>query len=161
MSREYEVTIEYDDDETEDVCIIEDDSDDESEKRKNFMRADLDKRQKELETFLKLLKVPEFIFRKVQLLTMDDVAINIMRRNSDSKKEFLKWLVITDHQVNGEMNCWSNGFLGSRWADVEIMGKTLRIAFYTRSGDPEFTDWDMFRGRDYILEMYELGSVWS
>jgi hypothetical protein len=40
--------------------------------------------------------------------------------------------------ADGSETGWSNGFLGSRWADTIINKLRLRIAFYTREKDPKY-----------------------
>jgi hypothetical protein len=114
----------------------------------------LNKRQRELELVVKLLNNPDFVRRKVQIAFCDETTQSMMR-NRNNKNEFLRWMITTEHKVNGEINCWSNGFLGSRWADIEIAGKVIRIAIYTRSGDKKFTNWDKLKGIDVILNLYE------
>lgn len=114
----------------------------------------LNKRQRELELVVKLLNNPDFIRRKVQIEFTDETTQSIMR-NRNNRIEFLRWLIETEHRVNGEINCWSNGFLGSRWADIKIADKVIRIAIYTRSGDKKVTNWDELKGIDVILNLYE------
>ena len=41
----------------------------------------------------------------------------------------------SNHKVDGDK--WCCGGLGSRWADTTLNGKKVRIAFYSRTGDPQ------------------------
>lgn len=48
--------------------------------------------------------------------------------------EVAVWLARS--QVNGEPGQCSVGQLGSRWSDVELNGREVRVAFYVHSGEP-------------------------
>jgi hypothetical protein len=114
-----------------------------------FMRDDgdeiLDKRLKELECFLKCLEtypLNTIILRDKTLIAHQIDGGNEWFRNQTTKNALLDFLLNPiNHKVNGEI--WSNGFLGSRWADTILNGKSVRLAFYTKKSDPE-----MFRSLD-------------
>jgi len=55
----------------------------------------------------------------------------------ETTKDIARFLCVCNLADGSEMG-WSNGFLGSRWADTIINGLRLRIAFYSRSKDPKY-----------------------
>lgn len=97
------------------------------------------KRQKELETFLKCLEtfpLNNIILKEKTIMAHNGGnAHNSWFHNCTTKNELLDFLLNPkNHKVDGKI--WSNGFLGSRWADTELNGRMCRIAFYTRKNDP-------------------------
>jgi len=52
-----------------------------------------------------------------------------------TRRAFLEFFA-KDFAVNGEEGDWSNGFMGSRWSDPKINGHRIRLAYYSRKGDP-------------------------
>jgi hypothetical protein len=103
----------------------------------------LQNRRKELEVVLKIL--PHLIFSKKLILEGGFVA---SKAHADS---VWKYLLNNDHKINGEFGQWSSGMFGSRWADVRLNGRNLRLAFYSRKLD----DASFFKGinGDYILRV--------
>lgn len=140
-----------------------------------FLRDDgeehIAKRKKELEVYVKLWNsAPENIFDKTALLlnphTLDpnEVGAEEARKikewfNETTKRAVMFWLVHTKHKVNGKFGGWSNGSLGSRWADCKIEGRNCRIAFYSRKTDEnifppegeERGNAPLFKGKSYCL----------
>lgn len=70
-----------------------------------------------------------------------------------TQRGLFQWIMHNNHKVNGKFNGWSSGFLGSRWCDMELNGKTCRIAFYSRKTEPEsFPESnEMLKENNYIL----------
>ena len=97
-------------------------------------------RQKELETYLKCCEGFDglaFMFSNTQFRwnATDQSQIKWI---SEQKTDNQLWEFIREpdnHKVDG--NKWSNGFLGSCWADTTINGKAVRIAFYSKSLDSD------------------------
>ena len=95
----------------------------------------IDKRRKELEVFLKCWHRGSPICGKTLIALMPDkyeketVDWWQNRYTTIALLEFLE----TKKKVNGKE--WSCGFMGSRWADVTLNGKSIRLAFYSRKGD--------------------------
>lgn len=116
-----------------------------------FLRDDgekeIAKRKKELEVFVKLWNdAPENIFDKTAVclnphtLNPSEVGEEEAKKikewfNETTQRAVMFWLVHTKHKVNGKFGGWSNGSLGSRWADCKIEGRNCRIAFYSRKTD--------------------------
>jgi len=110
------------------------------------------RRGKELETYLKCLET----YPLNRTILKDKTVISQSGgedchawwwdpKTKDAVMNFL--LDKENHKVDGKK--WSNGFLGSRWADTKLNGKMCRIAFYSRKSDPS-----MFTGgnaRDYFI----------
>ena len=111
-----------------------------------FMReggeAEIDRRRKELATYLKLLNAnPEQMIRNHTFVclnpsTLDPKMVGEEQANEikrwfgteQTKRELKQWLGCGTHKVDGKS--WSCGFLGSRWADKKINGRMVRFAFY-------------------------------
>ena len=64
-------------------------------------------------------------------------------------REMQRWLISHKHKVNGEEGEWSNGYLGSRWADKTFDGKDVRLAFYSKKYDP--TEMNPWREKKYMI----------
>jgi hypothetical protein len=129
-----------------------------------FLRNDgdelIDKRGKELETFLKCLETyplnAVILNEKSLIYHSGGSAYNTWFSNRTTKDALLEFLKNPkNHKVDGKK--WCNGFLGSRWADTEINGKKCRIAFYSNKSDPEVFKGMPERlrgaGKDYILNI--------
>lgn len=123
-----------------------------------FMRPDgeaiIARRQKELETFLKCLE--SYPLNTILLKDKTLMFFNPNEKqpegwwNSRTTKEALLDFLLNsaNHKVDGKI--WNNGFLGSRWADTILNGHGVRIAFYTRKGDPKILPWAQ-KHYDYAL----------
>ena len=116
-------------------------------------------RRKELEVFVKLLKTaPYSILKKTQVFLnpcIEETELLRWWNDPATKVEVGVWLMNNDHKVNGKFGNWSNGFLGSRWADYKFNGKVCRIAFYSRKTDPhnfpDETERNNLNGKNYLL----------
>lgn len=111
----------------------------------------IEKRGKELETFLKCLEtypLNKVILKdKTMICHNGGVDNNDWFHNIKTKDDIFDFLLnASNHKVDGVI--WSNGFLGSRWADTTINEKDVRIAFYSRKNDP-----NMFKQttKDYMI----------
>ena len=111
-----------------------------------FMReggeAEIEKRRKELETYLKLLNAnPEQMIRGHTLVVLNpstlDAGLVGEQQAKDiqkwfdtpkTKQEIREWLGCGTHKADGKS--WNCGFMGSRWADKKINGRMVRFAFY-------------------------------
>lgn len=96
---------------------------------------EIDKRGKELEIVVKLIRNLDFLKSRVLILLNpedadEDPEFFNWFQNRNTKLEFFDWLLTHNHKVDGSEGNWSNGFLGSRWADKKFRGKWCRIAFY-------------------------------
>ena len=110
-------------------------------------------KQKELEIVLNILNTsPLSIINKVCIVLDPSWAAenkNCKDYNNESfNKEMQRWLISHKHKVNGEEGEWSNGYLGSRWADKTFDGKSVRLAFYSKKYDPTVMDW---REKKYMI----------
>ena len=73
-----------------------------------------------------------------------DAEFSAWFQSTVTQMRLYEWLVDpTYHIVDGVH--WSNGIQGSRWADTTINGRNVRIAFYSRYGDPKFFDSEFFK----------------
>jgi hypothetical protein len=123
-----------------------------------FMRdggdAEIERRGKELETYLNLLTLDPFrMLQKTMVAcnpdTMkphevgDEVANEVKAwwKDPETKKDIMRWACKGSHVVDGED--WFNGIFGSRWTDQVINGRQTRIAFYADKGK--------YAGRNYAL----------
>lgn len=125
------------------------------------------KRKKELEVYVKLL-----VEKPLSVLTTTATFLNpyathpaeVGQEQADTitswwsipktQDDMKRWLFTNKHKVNGKFGNWNNGFLGSRWADVEINGRKCRVAFYSRRMDEQnFPPETMgvLDGKNYIL----------
>jgi hypothetical protein len=118
-----------------------------------------DRREKELETFLKCLEtypLNSVILKEKTIIFHDGgkkKKIAEWFSNRTTKNALMDFLLDpANHKVNGKI--WSNGFLGSRWADTELNGRKVRLAFYTRKSDPKMFASFRFpeiEGKDYAI----------
>ncbi|NQX03141.1 hypothetical protein HQ447_20985, partial [bacterium] len=103
--------------------------------------AEIEKRRKELETYLRLLNAdPSTMINKHTFVclnpaTLDPSAVGEQQAKDikewfgdKTQREINRWLGCGTHKVDGKS--WSCGFLGSRWADKKINGRQVRFAFY-------------------------------
>jgi hypothetical protein len=111
-----------------------------------FMReggeAEIERRRKELETYLKLLnKNPEQMLRNHTFVALNPATLNPEQvgeqqvkdikewfAKPQTKMEIWEWLHCGKHKADGKS--WNCGFMGSRWADKKINGRPVRFAFY-------------------------------
>jgi len=111
-----------------------------------FMREggeeEIDKRRKELETYLKLLNAnPEQMIRGHTLVILNQATLDPNEVGAEqaraiqkwfdtpkTKQEIREWLGCGTHKADGKS--WNCGFMGSRWADKKINGRPVRFAFY-------------------------------
>lgn len=115
------------------------------------------KRQNELETFLKCLEtypLKSVILRDKTLIFQDGGdEHSAWWLNRTTKKALWDFLLDKEnHKVNGKI--WCNGFLGSRWADTELNGRKCRLAFYTKKSDPNALKGipeKVIKGKDYVI----------
>jgi hypothetical protein len=96
-------------------------------------REDLNRRQRELETFL-AVKMP---LKRVRVCG-DEGPLHL---SSTFVSAFVHWYYNTEFKVDG--SDWSNGSFGSRWCDPELAGRRVRVAYYSRASDPQ-----MFNAND-------------
>lgn len=89
----------------------------------------LNQRQKELEIFLKCV---EKLYYDKKISILSDAPKNWFC-DIQTKREFFSWLFLHNHKVNGNVDEWNNGFLGSRWCDKTFNGRKIRIAFYNKN----------------------------
>lgn len=124
-------------------------------------------RKKELEVYVKLLTTNPSSVLKTTATFLNPYATlpaEVGQEQADTitswwglpktKDDTKKWLFTNKHKVNGKFGNWSNGFLGSRWADVEINGRNCRIAFYSRKLDEQnfpAETMGVLDGENYIL----------
>lgn len=103
--------------------------------------AEIQRRKKELETYLKLLNadpatmINKHTFVCLNPATLDPSAVGEKQAKEirewfgdKTQMEMNRWLGCGTHKVDGKS--WSCGFLGSRWADKKINGRQVRFAFY-------------------------------
>jgi len=111
-----------------------------------FMReggdVEIEKRRKELETYLKLLNAnPEQMIRGHTLVMLNPATLDAGMVGAEqardiqkwfdtpkTKQEIREWLGCGKHKADGKS--WNCGFMGSRWADKKINGRMVRFAFY-------------------------------
>lgn len=110
----------------------------------------IEKRGKELETFLKCLEtypLNTVILKDKTMICHNGGVDNDWFHNRTTKDDIFDFLLnAANHKVDGVI--WNNGFLGCRWADTTINKKDVRIAFYSRKNDP-----NMFKQttKDYMI----------
>lgn len=121
----------------------------------------VDRRGKELETFLKCLEsfpLNKVILREKSVIyhTGGEGFSSWWDSARDPLMDFL--MDKKNHKVDGKK--WNNGILGSRWADVELVGRKCRISFYSKKSDPQNFEKMPQRvrgnGKDYILSVNPL-----
>lgn len=111
-----------------------------------FMReggeAEIEKRRKELETYLKLLNAnPEQMIRGHTLVVLNPSTLDPELVGEQQARDIRKWFDTpkTKQEINLWLGCgthkadgksWNCGFMGSRWADKKINGRMVRFAFY-------------------------------
>lgn len=111
-----------------------------------FMREggmeEIDRRRKELATYLKLLNAnPEQMIRGHTLVCLNQATLDPNEVGAEqardikkwfdtpkTKQEIREWLGCGTHKVDGKS--WCSGEMGSRWADKKINGRPVRFAFY-------------------------------
>jgi len=111
-----------------------------------FMREggeeEIEKRRKELETYLKLLNAnPQQMIAKHTLVCLNPATIDPNEVGAEqardikkwfdtpkTKQEIREWFGCGKHKADGKS--WNCGFMGSRWADKKINGRMVRFAFY-------------------------------
>jgi len=133
-----------------------------------FLRDDgeeiLDKRRKELEVYVSLLKASPDAVMKQTFITIPSAVLKLYDDDGEYEKwwkdektipAFRNWIRFNKHKVNGEYGNWSSGVLGSRWADTDLNGKRCRLAFYSRKLDadnfPAEMDKALGKKYNYIL----------
>lgn len=104
--------------------------------------AEIDRRRKELETYLNLLnRNPEQMIRGHTLVVLNPSTLDAGLVGEQQAKDIRKWFDTpkTKQEINMWLGCgthkadgksWNCGFLGSRWADKKINGRQVRFAFY-------------------------------
>ena len=111
-----------------------------------FMReggeAEIEKRRKELETYLKLLNAnPAQMIRGHTLVVLNPSTLDPELVGEQQARDIRKWFDTpkTKQEINMWLGCgthkadgksWNCGFMGSRWADKKINGRMVRFAFY-------------------------------
>lgn len=67
-------------------------------------------------------------------------------------------------KCNGERENWCNGWMGSRWSDMTLNGRLVRIAFYERSEDPDafavYSDWQTKYDKNGEFGKYQVKANW-
>ena len=104
--------------------------------------AEIEKRRKELETYLKLLNSdPATMINKHTLVILNQATLDAELVGEQQVKDIKKWFANpkTQQEINRWLGCgthkadgksWNCGFMGSRWADKMINGRQVRFAFY-------------------------------
>lgn len=98
----------------------------------------LDRRGKELETFLKCLESPALskVILREKTVIYHCGGTRFSSWWESSREPLMEFLTDKkNHKVDGKK--WNNGILGSRWADVELSGRKCRVGFYSKVGEPE------------------------
>ena len=106
----------------------------------NYSDEELNKREKELEVYLKCLQTYPLnhviIKEKTLIMKNDGDEHNDWWFESKTINDVLDFILhARNHYVDGKI--WNNGIFGSRWADTTVNGMNVRIAFYSRKNDPE------------------------
>jgi len=105
--------------------------------------------EKRRQTLLKFLT-------KEEQLKYGDTGVLVQIEKGMETKQVLDWFRLAEQDLgakcflaaakcNGEDENWCNGWLGSRWSDMTINNRFVRVAFYERSEDPavfeKYSDW--------------------
>jgi len=104
-------------------------------------KEEIQRRKKELETYLKLLNadpatmINNHTFVCLNPATLDPEMVGEQQAKDirewfgdKTQEELNRWLGCRTHKVDGKS--WCCGELGSRWADKKINGRQVRFAFY-------------------------------
>jgi len=104
-------------------------------------KEEIQRRKKELETYLKLLNrdpatmINKHTFVCLNPATLDPEMVGEQQAKDirewfgdKTQEELNRWLGCGTHKVDGKS--WCCGELGSRWADKKINGRQVRFAFY-------------------------------
>ena len=104
-------------------------------------REEIQRRKKELETYLRLLNAdPATMINKHTFVCLTPATLDPEMVGEKQAKEIRewfgdktqmeinRWLGCGTHKVDGKS--WCCGELGSRWADKKINGRQVRFAFY-------------------------------
>jgi hypothetical protein len=104
-------------------------------------KEEIQRRRKELETYLKLLNrdpatmINKHTFVCLNPATLDPEMVGEQQAKDirewfgdKTQEELNRWLGCGTHKVDGKS--WCCGELGSRWADKKINGRQVRFAFY-------------------------------
>jgi hypothetical protein len=122
--------------------------------------AILQSRRKELITFVKCWN-PESFERMIDKTLIrcdsegcedkDQKEIKRWFKSCETMKAMADFLLNPANQVvNGKK--WSSGGFGSRWIDIRLNGKNVRIGFYSRKSNP--TSFETVPARkDYMLNI--------
>ena len=120
----------------------------------------LEKRKQTIEKFLTI---------EEQLKNGEEALVQIER--GMETKQVLDWFYDANEDLarkifpgtmrcNGEQENWCNGWMGSRWSDMTLNGRLVRVAFYEKDEDPEafsqYENWqikyDNAEARKYKVE---------
>jgi hypothetical protein len=110
-----------------------------------FNEEKSNKKQKELETFLKCCKGnPAFVQGKVAVFIQDggnldpDVCEKIPTDVKQKVGNALVALLLKGQKVNGKQDNWCNGSFGSRWCDMDASKWNLdyvRCSFHSKASE--------------------------
>ena len=113
-------------------------------------------RTKELEVFIALLNNPFFVMSKVNILANPDDGVDFAKFIKQNRDDVFLWITQTEHKMLDKGGQWCCGCMGSRWADITVGGKLVRIAFYSRKRDNKFYSSITSLQADYSLMICQL-----
>ena len=94
--------------------------------------------RRELEVFIGLLNNPYFVINKVNIFANPDDGVAFAKFIKKNADDVYKWVLGTSHKMLDNGGLWCNGGFGSRWADIKVGGRTVRLAFYSKQTNKKF-----------------------